>query len=66
VGSLNPGFGYWWVQTTNGFALWHPPPSHTDVFWPLFVLITGVWIVFGGLYLRLSPRGLTPPGRGAK
>ena len=63
---LNPGFGYWWVQTTNGFALWHPSPPHHDVFWPVFLLLTGVWIVFGGLYLWLSPRDLTPPGPGVK
>ena len=66
MGMLNPGFGYWWVQTTNGFALWSPPPPHHDAFWPVFLLLAGVWGVFGGLYFWLSPRDLTRPGPGVK
>jgi hypothetical protein len=46
MSGVNPGFGYWWLQTTNGFELWVPPPVERSAFWGVFGVIAVVWLVY--------------------
>ena len=50
MSGVNPGFGYWWLQTTNGFELWVSPPAERSAFWAVFGVIAVVWLVCFALW----------------
>jgi hypothetical protein len=71
MSGINPGFGYWWLQTTNGFELWLPPPVPRSAFWGVFGVIAVVWLVYfvlwelqsaGGRGIVATPFGPSPDG----
>jgi hypothetical protein len=50
--SLNPGFGYWWLVSSNASpVLWKPAPHVEDVFWTLLLPCAGLFLI---LYLLVE------------
>jgi hypothetical protein len=56
MSGVNPGFGYWWLQTTNGFELWVGPPIERSAFLGVFGVIAVVWLVYFCLWEVLQIR----------
>ena len=59
MSGVNPGFGYWWLQTTNGFELWVRPPAERSAFWGVFGVIAVVWFAYWGLWEVLKTERTT-------